>query len=111
MFSVLAFASTAAAYNATTTVESTAYVTLPCSSGQTVTYGSLTYTATEATTLTVEDCSCTAGPTGSAAPSGSAAPTPSAAESSESGPVLGNGAAAAKAGAVAAGAAAVAYLL
>lgn len=105
MFSVLAFASTAAAYNATTTVESTAYVTLPCSSGQTVTYGSLTYTATEATTLTVEDCSCTAGPTGSAAP------TPSAAESSESGPVLGNGAAAAKAGAVAAGAAAVAYLL
>ena len=105
MFSVLAFASTAAAYNATTTVESTAYVTLPCSSGQTVTYGSLTYTATEATTITVEDCSCTAGHTGSAAP------TPSAAESSESGPVLGNGAAAAKAGAVAAGAAAVAYLL
>lgn len=101
MFSVLALAGAAAAYNATTTVGSTAYVTIPCSSGQTVTYGSLTYTATQATTLTVEDCSCTASAPGVASATGSSSPSA----------VLANGAAAGPAAAAAGVAAAVAYLL
>lgn len=98
MFSVLAFAGAASAYNATTTTKSTAYVTIPCSSGQTLTYGSLTTTVSEATTLTVEDCSCTAS-------------APSVAPTESSAPVLGNGAAAGPVAAVAGVAAAVAYLL
>ena len=110
MFSVLALAGSAAAFNATngtnstTTVQSTDYVTIPCES-TTLTYGGSTYTVSEATTLTVEDCSCTdnsAVPT--AAPTGnSTAPSSSA--------VLGNGAGAVSVGAAAGVVAAVAYLL
>lgn len=45
---------------ATATVVSTAYTTIECSTPTTLTYNGATYTVTEATTLTIEDCSCTA---------------------------------------------------
>lgn len=47
--------------NASTTVQ-TKWTTIPCPTPTTLTYNSKTYTVTEATTLTVEDCSCTDSP-------------------------------------------------
>lgn len=101
MIAALALAGSAAAYNATVTAsnEVTKWVTIPCDTPTTLTYGSSTYTVTEATTLTVEDCYCTETPKVSAVPGNSTAPP------------LVNGAAAGKVGAAAGVAAAVAYLL
>lgn len=99
MLSFLALAGSALAYNATATVESTKWVTIPCSTPTTLTYGSSTYTITKATTLTVEDCSCTH----------NSQIVPQA--TSSKAPVLVNGANAGKVGAAAGAAAVAAYFL
>lgn len=113
MIAALFLAGSAAAYtNTTTTLHSTAYVTIPCSS-TTLTYGTETYTVSEATTLTLQDCSCThnASLQKSSTAASSTTAAPSVAPASSTAPVLANGAAAGKVGAAAGVAAAVAYLL
>lgn len=92
------FSGAFAAYNATTTVKAVNYTTIECSTPTTFAYGNSTYTVTAATTLTVEDCSCTATPKSPATPPTSA-------------PAVANGGVAAGVGAAAGAVAAVAYLL
>lgn len=99
MIAALALAGSVAAYNATVTGESTKWVTIPCDTPTTLTYGSTTFTVTEATTLTVQDCGCTETPKVRLIPGNDTVPQ------------LVNGAAAGKIGAAAGVAAAVAYLL
>lgn len=91
--------------NSTVTAEKT-YFTTYCPSPTTFTHGTGTYTVTEATTLSIEDCDCTK----SSAPTSAAA---SAANSTvpTSAPAEANGAAAKGAAAAAGVAAAVAYLI
>lgn len=82
--------------NSTATAEVT-YFTTYCPSPTTFTHGSSTYTVSEATTLTIEDCGCTK--------------TPAASAPSTSAPEVANGAAAKGAAAAAGVAAPVAYLI
>lgn len=82
--------------NSTVTAEKT-YFTTYCPSPTTFAYGSSTYTITEATTLTIEDCSCTKSKSTEA--------------TATSAPAVANGAAAQGAAAAAGVAAAVAYLI
>lgn len=91
--------------NTTVTAHETKYTTIPCSTPTTVTYNSKTYTVSEATTLTVEDCQCTENPQ----PSAVASPTGS--SPAGSAPAIANGAASNKAGVAAVVAAAAYYLL
>lgn len=58
MFGILSLAGAALAYNATTTEQKT-YTTTYCPEPTVFTYGNNTFTVTEATTLTIEDCGCT----------------------------------------------------
>lgn len=60
MFAVLTLATGALAYNATTTNGKKIFTTIECSTPTTLAIGNTTYTVTAATTLTVEDCGCTA---------------------------------------------------
>lgn len=103
MFAVLALATGALAYNATTTVQEKVYTTIECSTPTTFAYGNSTYTVTEATTLTIEDCSCTATPTVAAVAGNST--------SNSTSPAIVNGAQAAQVGVAAGVVAAVALLI
>lgn len=103
MYAALALAvigSVAGAWsNGTTVTDEVSYFTTYCPSPTTFAHGNSTYTVTAATTMTIEDCSCTASSNAS-----------SNATTTSSSPTQANGAGT-KGAAVAGVAAAIAYLI
>ena len=100
--------------NATATAEVT-YFTTYCPSPTTFAYGSSTYTVTEATTMTIEDCNCTketsAATSAAQVASSSSKNSTVPAATSTSAPAVANSGIAAKVGSAAAAIAGVAMLL